>query len=115
MNGYTRGRTAPYTQAPGYRAPAAPPAAPAPPAGAYPGAVPRYGDPPSYGPVKNYGAPPAYQFQPDHRLSQQARYAAHLSRQRMAQELAAAAAEKAQAESQYQGPRQSRMTFLGGY
>jgi hypothetical protein len=108
-----------------------PPAAPAPPAGQYPGPVPNYGPPPTYPvpPVPGYGAPPVYtpntnfgpqqnyNFQPDIDPRARASYAqlnAMIAEQQR-QEQQARAAEMFQIRSQYQAPRQSRMTLLGGY
>jgi hypothetical protein len=116
MNGYTRTRTAPYTQAPGYRAPASKAVTPpAPPAGQYPGPVPNYGTPPSYGTPPGYGAPPKYGFAPNPELMRQSAQSAYLAYQQQQEEKAARDAELFQIRSQWHAPRQSRMTLLGGY
>jgi hypothetical protein len=116
MNGYTRTRSAPYTQAPGYRAPAPKPVTtPAAPIGQYPGPVPTYGKPPSYGAPPSYGPPPTYEFAPDPKAKAQADMSALLAMKQAAQEEAARKAELFQIQSQWHAPRQSRMTLLGGY
>jgi hypothetical protein len=135
MGNYTRERTqanrSGATFAPSAPKPPKAPTAPAPPAGQYPGPVPNYGPPPTYPvpPVPGYGPPPTYtpdlsfgppqnyNFKPEIDPTAKANYAqmnAMIALQQR-QEAAARAAELFQIRSQYQAPRQSRMTLLGGY